>query len=416
MPITLTIDELEPGMRLAQAVYNNAQLILAAGKTLEDWEIDGLRRRFPQITVRVGDPLLDEWVDFQDDSREQTVAVTVNRRMARMMQTVRSKLGTQTALEGPDLIALQVAVHEMMIYIQQNPVAAAMLMHMAEGSDYLQEHAANVFYLGLLIGSTIREYVYLERKRTTRARDLAVRFGMNLTPLAIGCLLHDLGMIALEPLLNKPGPLDATEREQVNRHPLLGAEMLPKQMDAVCRMVIRTHHENCCGTGYPSSVPSDSLHVFSRVIRVADAYDAGTSRRCYRQAKSAVRVLWEMSVGPLKDLYDPVVIRILTSLIQPFPIGAKIRIHDGRYVVVVRHNRKHPFRPTAIIAFDEHGNKLKKSQLRQPIDLSQNEDIRLIRYAEEDLAFLNDTVDFVAAPVSAGQAGEVDSMFNMVYP
>ncbi len=412
MPITLTVDELEPGMRLAQAIYHNSQLVLAAGKTIEDWEIDSLRRRFPQVTVRVGDPLLDEWVEFQDDSRDQEVAATVNRRMARMMQTVRAKLGAQTALEGPDLIALQAAVHEVMVYIQQNPVASAMLMHLADGNDYLQEHAANVFYLGLLIGSTIREYVYRERKKATWARDLAVRFGMNLNPLAMGCLLHDLGMYALEPLLSKPGPLNDSEREQVSRHPLMGAEMVPKQMDAVCKMVIRTHHENCCGTGYPSAIPSDGLHVFSRVIRVADAYDAGTSRRCYRQAKSAVRVLWEMSAGPQKDLYDPVVVKILIGLIQPFPIGAKVRINDGRYAVVVRHNRKSSFRPAIIIAFDEDGRKLKKAYLREPIDLSQNETIRLISYAGEDLSYLSE----LPIAVSQSKAEGAEALFDLVYP
>lgn len=416
MPITLTVDELEPGMRLAQAIYHNSQLVLAAGKTIEDWEIDSLRRRFPHVLVRVGDPLLDEWVEFQDDSRDQEVAATVNRRMARMMQTVRAKLGAQTALEGPDLIALQTAVHEVMVYIQQNPVASAMLLHLADGNDYLQEHAANVFYLGLLIGSTIREYVYRERQRTTRARDLAVRFGMNLVPLAMGCLLHDLGMYALEPLFSKAGRLDDAEREQVSRHPLVGAEMLPKQMDAVCKMVIRTHHENCCGTGYPLSVPSESLHIFSRVIRAADAFDAGTSRRCYRQAKSPVRVLWEMSLGPQKDLYDPVIIKILTSLIQPFPIGAKVRIHDGRYAVVVRHNRRFPYRPIVIIAFDEDGKKLKKSHLRGPIDLSQDENIRLIGYGGEDLSYLNDSAIEMAGTMGRIQETEKQALFDLVYP
>jgi len=367
MPVNLHVDELKPGMRLAQAVFRDGQCLLTAGKALEAWEIDSLRRHQPGAVIRVGDPLLDDWVEFQDDSQDQEVAFTVSRQMGRIMGTVRNKLGNQTALKGPDIADLQKAVASAIQYIQENPVNAAMFARFADWTGYFQEHSANVFYLSLLVGNAIRQYVYRERERTSKAHHLSIRFGMNLNPLAMGCLLHDIGMVPLE--------------------------SLPKDFNAVAKMIVRTHHENCAGTGYPQAIPAESLHIFSRVVRAADAFDAGTSTRVYKEAKSAVRVLWEMSRGPCRDLYDPVIVKILMSLIQPFPIGAKVRLNCGRYAVVVRHNRRQPFHPTVIIAYDDQERKLKKSQLKKPVNLAKNEDIRLIAFGEEDLSYLYESTD-----------------------
>jgi len=393
MPILLHVDELEPGMRLLQAVQRDWQTMLPAGKVLEEWEVDSLRRRFPELMVLVGDPVLDKWAEFEDDSREQEVATTVNRQMGRLMTSVRDKLSNKTALEGTDLAGLQKAVSEVMNYINEHPVAAAILVRFGNAEDYLQEHTGNVFYTSLLIGNAIREYVYRERVRSTRAGRLSLRYGMNLTPLALGCLFHDLGMIPLEHLYAAPGPLSPQELEQVRGHPDQGVEMLPKDFDAVSKMVVRSHHENQDGTGYPRGIPSEALHVFSRVARVADALDAGTSHRVFRRAKSVARVLWEIGAGPVRSHYDPTIVRILTGLIQPFPIGAKIRLSCGRYGVVVRHNRKKPARPTIIIAFDERGRKLKRKQLESPVNLVHHEDIRLVEFGGDDLSFLYQTPD-----------------------
>lgn len=388
MPIILHVDELEPGMRLFQSIMRDLQIILPAGKVLEEWEVNSLRRRFPHLMVRIGDPVLDAMVEFEDDSRQQDVAVAVQRRIGRLMVNVREKLGTQTALDSADVAGLQHAINEVMQYLAENPVSAAMLLHTSEWGSYLQEHSANVFYLSLLMGNAIRDYVFRERGRTTHARNMSLRYGMNLTPLALGCLFHDIGMIPIEHLLSQEEPLGPEDRELIRQHPLTGANMLPEGMDAVARMIVRTHHENYDGSGYPAGIPCEKLHIFSRIIRVADAYDAGTSHRVYRRAKSAARVMWEMSQGPYHALFDPTVTKIMLALIQPFPIGAKVRLEDGTFAVVVRHNRRQPFRPTIVVAFDEHGVRLPKRDLRPPVDLSGTDAIRFREHAGDDLGFL----------------------------
>jgi hypothetical protein len=309
----------------------------------------------------------------------------------------------------------------MITYMNENPVTAAMLIRSGDWGVYLQEHSANVFYVSLLVGNAIREYVYRERQRTTQARDLAVRYGMNLTPLALGCLFHDIGMIPIEHIYTQETPLSDEDREAIRHHPSIGAEMLPPEFDAVAKMVVRTHHENFNGTGYPDGIPAEKLHVFSRVVRIVDAYDAGTSNRIYNHGKCTARILWEISAGPHQSHYDPTIARILLHMVQPFPIGARVRLHTGQWAVVVRHDRKEPFRPNVIVAYDEEGKKLRKSQLEPPIVLAQHDEIRIVEFAGDDLAFLNDTPEADGAWGRAETSPQevetlTEGLFEMVYP
>ncbi len=416
MPILVHVDELEPGMRLKRAILRDKQVMLSCEKPLEDWQINSLRRRFPGLVVQICDPILDEFVEFQDDSHDHEVSATVNRQMSRLMQKVRDIISTKTALEGPDIAGLQRAVAEVMQYIAENPAAAAVLTRFGDAGEYLQGHVGNVFYISLLVGNTIRDYIFRERQRAIRTEAACIRYSMNLTPLALGCLFHDIGMLPIEHLYAKKDPLTEEERKLIRNHPNRGVEILPKELDAVAKMVVRTHHENMDGTGYPQGIPVESLHVFSRVIRAADALDAGTSRHVYKNAKSAARVLWEMSEGPHKEHYDPPIVKILMALVQPFPIGAKIKLNCGRYGVVVRHNRKHPFHPTIIIAFDELGRKLKRRDLEPPIDLSRTDQVQLVEFEGDDLTCFKDGADGAVWGAPEITRHEKESLFAYSYP
>jgi hypothetical protein len=313
-------------------------------------------------------------------------------------------------------------------YLAVHPVTAAVLVRGTGKVGYLEEHAANVMYLSLLVGSAIRDYVYHDRARTTKSRTLAVRYGINLTPLALGCLFHDLGMLEFEDILKEGGALTQAEQDRIRLHPLTGVELLPHDTDAVVKMVVRTHHENMHGTGYPYRVAGHKLHVFSRIARISDAYDAGTSDRVYRQAKPAARILWEITCGPYRHCYDPLIARILSGMVQPFPIGARIQLNCGRHAIVVRHNRKYPFRPTVIIAFDEQGRRIKKRLLEPPFSLVNREEVRLTSFSGHDLSFLNtcpevdsglgypsDTSVFEALDTLIAEPDETH-LFSLVYP
>jgi putative nucleotidyltransferase with HDIG domain len=121
------------------------------------------------------------------------------------------------------------------------------------------------------------------------ARDIAVRLGLSedQQQLAHLCgLVHDIGKIGLPPgLLEKPGPLTLNERRQMEEHSAIGEHILSKVENyADIARVVRHHHERVDGNGYPDRLVGDDIPLIARILAVADAYDAMTSDRPYRDA------------------------------------------------------------------------------------------------------------------------------------
>lgn len=123
----------------------------------------------------------------------------------------------------------------------------------------------------------------------TYARDIARRMGLSDEEcnLAHLCgLVHDIGKIGLPPgLLEKPGALTLDERREMQRHSEIGERILAKvETYAEIASVVRHHHERVDGHGYPDGLKGGDIPVLARIIAVADAYNAMTSDRPYRDA------------------------------------------------------------------------------------------------------------------------------------
>jgi putative nucleotidyltransferase with HDIG domain len=121
------------------------------------------------------------------------------------------------------------------------------------------------------------------------ARDIANRLGVpeEHQQLAHLCgLVHDIGKIGLPPgLLEKPGTLTLEERRQMQEHSAIGERILAKVEDyAEIARIVRHHHERMDGMGYPDGIAGEEIPLISRIIAVADAYNAMTSDRPYRDA------------------------------------------------------------------------------------------------------------------------------------
>jgi putative nucleotidyltransferase with HDIG domain len=121
------------------------------------------------------------------------------------------------------------------------------------------------------------------------ARDIAARMGpseehQNLAHLS--GLVHDIGKIGLPAgLLEKPGALTLDERREMQRHPEIGERILANvDTYAEIAAVVRHHHERVDGEGYPDGLEADEIPLLARIIAVADAYNAMTSDRPYRDA------------------------------------------------------------------------------------------------------------------------------------
>ena len=138
-----------------------------------------------------------------------------------------------------------------------------------------------------------------------------------LAAIAAAGLLHDIGKLAIpQALLQKPGPLTAEEFEHVKQHAGLGAQMLADiNTPEALVLIVRHHHENWDGTGYPDGLADQTIPLGARVLSIIDCYDALTSRRPYRGALSAHDAV-EMLQQRCGTMYDPSIVRAFLS-IQP---------------------------------------------------------------------------------------------------
>jgi putative nucleotidyltransferase with HDIG domain len=120
-------------------------------------------------------------------------------------------------------------------------------------------------------------------------RDIAKRMGLPEAQqqLVHLCgLVHDIGKVGLPPgLLEKAGALTLEERRQMEQHPVIGERILSNVEDyADIARIVRHHHERVDGLGYPDNLKGNDIPLLSRIIAVADAYNAMTSDRPYRDA------------------------------------------------------------------------------------------------------------------------------------
>jgi putative nucleotidyltransferase with HDIG domain len=149
------------------------------------------------------------------------------------------------------------------------------------------------------------------------AHELGVRDSAQLQALEASALLHDTGKLAIpEHILNKPGKLTRGEFEKMKEHASVGAEILSSiRFPYPVVPIVRHHHENWDGTGYPDGLKGIEIPVGARILAVVDCYDALTSDRPYRPRMSerdAIAIL----IQRRGSMYDPLVVDTFLANIE----------------------------------------------------------------------------------------------------
>jgi len=210
-------------------------------------------------------------------------------------------------------VALQRVIH---LYQKQRDASD----ELGEANTRLE--AANLSFAAALVTTLDARDQYTAGHSESVARyahDIAQRLGLSEheRQLAHLCgLVHDVGKIGLPPgLLEKPGALTLAERRQMEQHAVIGERILAKVEDyAEIARIVRHHHERIDGNGYPDRLIGDSIPLISRIITVADAYDAMTSARPYRDPMPSrvARLRLARAVG---SQFDPNVVLAFESLL-----------------------------------------------------------------------------------------------------
>jgi putative nucleotidyltransferase with HDIG domain len=133
-------------------------------------------------------------------------------------------------------------------------------------------------------------------------------------------MLHDIGKIGVSgKIIRKPSSLDAAEMAQMRQHPVIGAEIMrPVELLADASEIVRHHHEHFDGSGYPGGLRGEGIPMGSRIVFVADAFNAITTDRPYRKARSKAVAL-EVLKKNTGTQFDPQVVQALEGVIHLVP-------------------------------------------------------------------------------------------------
>jgi putative two-component system response regulator len=141
-------------------------------------------------------------------------------------------------------------------------------------------------------------------------------------------MLHDVGKLHIpDRILLKPGPLDADEWALIRRHTIEGERILGSSDGfALARQVVRWHHENWDGSGYPDEIAGERIPFSARIVRIVDVFDALSTARPYKEAWPPDRV-WDELLRQRGRLFDPGLVALFESLLVERVAPPEVAVH-----------------------------------------------------------------------------------------
>jgi HD-GYP domain-containing protein (c-di-GMP phosphodiesterase class II) len=208
---------------------------------------------------------------------------------------------------------------------------------------------------------------------------LGQRLGLSrqaLTELGLAALFHDIGKVEIPyEVLNKPTSFTDDEWRIIKKHPIWGVKAilgLGRFNSSAIRALIVSfeHHLNCDFSGYPKVKKYRELDLYSRIVTLADQYDAMTSARVYKRIPmSPDKSLSIMLEGAGSNL-DPLLFKFFTNMVGIYPIGTIVMLNTKEVGLVFECNAAFADRPRVLIIIDRQG----KSVRGPVVDLSEKDE------------------------------------------
>lgn len=228
----------------------------------------------------------------------------------------------------------------------------------------LDELTSSKELINLLSDVLIHDHYIFSHSLNVTLYTLAIGIEMKLPPkeleqLGLGAILHDVGKMKVpEEILLKPGRLTAEEFEVIKAHADDGFELLRKipSVPLIVAHCAYQHHERMNGTGYPRGLKGREIHLYGRILGVADVFDAVTSNRVYRPAMLPHEGL-EILYSGSGTLFDQQVVDAFRRAVAIYPNGLTVILNDGRKGVVAGQNPGFSDRPVIRI-LEEHSEKV----------------------------------------------------------
>lgn len=340
------------GRVLAYSVYTpSGELLLPKGAVLNE--------RIRLMLARWG--VTEVYAEDESPASKATlrgkppIPAPVDRAYRQAVDQIREAMKSLRVGRGISAAELVQTCGDLVMSIASAPDIVTYLHLLRYRDDYTFQHSIRVGVLSALMAKWLRLPPGEQRQ------------------VAAAGALHDLGkaMVPLE-ILNKPGRLTPDELAFVRSHPMYGYDLLVPECgtDSILSRVALEHHERMDGSGYPQGLRGQQAALSSRIVAVADVYDAMTSDRVYRRRQPRYAVLAELQECGFY-LLDPQVTGIFVERLAQQAHGREVRLSDGRTGRVVFITGDSPARPIVRVE-------------QQLIDLRQHRHLRLVGESEPE--------------------------------
>lgn len=355
MRLILT-DKCIAGMVVAKTIQRaDGTILINQGMELKKRYIDKMK----EIGVKhiyIKDESFCQFV-IQDSVKEETRQEAIE-----LVHKQMSSISNYNSLEA---IQLELVVKDMINQLLSTDSLITNLTEIRSINDYTFGHSVNVGILSIITG-------------------ISIDFSKDtLLELGLGAILHDIGKTRVSmKVLNKPGRLTDEEYNEIKKHTLIGFDIIQnsEKLDESISFIALNHHERYDGKGYPNRLKGEDIPLFSRIVSVADVYDALTNDRVYR-AKLKKNQAIEYITSTTDKQFDPEIVDKLMSRISVYSIGEGILLSTGQKGYIISIDAQAPTRPTVRITHNENGKNLQK---RYNIDLVRKTNIKIVDTIEID--------------------------------
>lgn len=332
LSFNLEIHKLKPGMILAKDIYDHEKLLLAKGTVFKPYYIDKLKARgITKVSVHVGKGFYDE-----------ILSNPMQKFYAESYEAVGALIDQLKKGEPVSIIQILPLVQQMMENVFVNGDSMLLLTGFRGEYDYYYAHSLDVCIYSLITAKALNlDY------------DEAAILGM-------GALLHDVGKVKVpDRILFKQGSLTVAEFEEVKKHSRDGYEIVSQiyGLDPKVAEIVLRHHERCDGSGYPDNLKSDALDTLTKLVSIADIYDALTSDRVYNK-KILPHEAAEYLICISGSLIDSDLTKIFLQNVAIYPQGCQVLLNTNEVAIVLDSNPAMPLRPLLKIITDKDRNPL----------------------------------------------------------
>ncbi len=301
-------------------------LTLLGGEPVPEEDLGGVR-------VNVVRPLHRDEQDWEHRLTE------LRRAYASGVTTLRTASARVAAGEPVDLESASAVVERLHDEVEHDPGYGLLLSAVKSYDEYTYFHMVNVCLLSVALGQLIG-----------LRRDQVMVLGL-------GGLLHDIGKVFVpQDVLSGTGRLDEEGWRLVQRHPVDGAGLLLSTGEGLyhpAAAILLEHHAAYDLSGYPR-LHDHHPSLPSRLVSVADSFDAVTSQRSYRDPLDRHGAL-ELLASAAGHGLDPRAVAAFQRLLGRYPVGSLVRLTSDEVAVVVRQRATAPDRPTVLVLLDHTG-------------------------------------------------------------